>query len=218
MEIISVNVGKPKTTVYNGKELVTGINKSPVSSALFLAKTNLEGDGQADLENHGGEDKALCVYCEEHYAYWADQMDKPLEYGAFGENLTVRGLLESEVCIGDKFKLGEAVVQVTQPRQPCHKLAGKHGDTELPLHVQNTGFSGYYFRVVKEGALPVRPRIRLMEKHPAGVSVEYANQIMHHKKEDIAGMQRILAVPELSASWRSSFEKRLARLEGIADA
>jgi MOSC domain-containing protein YiiM len=214
VEIISVNIGKPNLIVYQGKELVTGIYKSPASSPLYVTATNLEGDGQADLEFHGGADKALCVYCEEHYVHWEQVMDRKLDYGAFGENLTVRGLLETEVCIGDTFQLGEAIVQVTQPRQPCHKLAKKHDITDLPLQVQLTGYSGYYFRVLQEGKLPENPSIQLIAKHPNGVTVAYGNEIQFKDKTNTEGVKRILAVQALSASWREHFEKRLQVLEG----
>jgi MOSC domain-containing protein YiiM len=214
VEIISVNIGKPNIIVYQGKELVTGIYKSPASSPLYVTATNLEGDGQADLEFHGGVDKALCVYCEEHYVHWEQVMDRKLDYGAFGENLTVRGLLETEVCIGDTYRLGEAIVQVTQPRQPCHKLAKRHDITDLPLQVQLTGYSGYYFRVLHEGILPENPSIQLIAKHPNGVTVAYGNEIKFKDTANVEGVKRILAVQELSASWRKSFEKRLQELEG----
>jgi MOSC domain-containing protein YiiM len=214
VEIISVNIGKPNIIVYQGKELVTGIYKSPASSPLYVTATNLEGDGQADLEFHGGVDKALCVYCEEHYIHWEKVMDRKLDYGAFGENLTVRGLFETEVCIGDTYQLGEAIVQVTQPRQPCHKLAKRHDITDLPLQVQLTGYSGYYFRVLQEGILPENPSIQIIAKHPNGVTVAYCNEIKFKDTTNVEGMKRILAVQELSASWRESFEKRLQELEG----
>jgi MOSC domain-containing protein YiiM len=210
VEIIALNVGKPHRLIVDGKELITGINKFPVSSPLHLSTVQLEGDGQADLKNHGGVDKALCVYCAEHYPYWEKQLDRKLAYGAFGENITVSGLLESEVGIGDMFALGEAVVQVTQPRQPCFKLAKKHGVIDLPLQVQDTGFTGYYFRVLKEGMLPVEPQLKLITKHAAGVTIEFANRIYYHDKHNEEGIKRILAVSELSANWRESFLRRLA--------
>ncbi|MNI20852.1 6-N-hydroxylaminopurine resistance protein [compost metagenome] len=177
-----------------------------------MTKTNLDGDGQADLRFHGGEDKALCVYCEEHYAYWAKILGKELEFGAFGENLTVRGLLESDVCIGDIFKLGEVIVQVTQPRQPCYKLAKKHENSEMVERVQDTGYTGYYLRVLQEGFVPAKPLIERLEKHPAAVTVAYANQIKYHDKEQVDAIERILSVQELSEAWRASFQKRLADL------
>jgi MOSC domain-containing protein YiiM len=164
------------------------------------------------LINHGGADKALCVYCEEHYPNWESKLGRKLAYGSFGENITVRGLLESDISIGDIYQLGEAVVQVTQPRQPCYKLAKKHDVTDLPMQVQDTGFTGYYFRVLEEGTLPVQPKLMLIAKHAAGVTIAYANQIKYNNKSSAEAIKRILAVAELSSSWRESFERRLAEL------
>jgi MOSC domain-containing protein YiiM len=214
VEVVSINVGKPSIIKVSNKELHTGIVKSPVSSDLHLSYTQLEGDGQADLVFHGGLDKVLCVYCLEHYPYWERTLGHPLEFGAFGENLTVSGLLEADICIGDIFSLGEAIVQVSQPRQPCYKLAQRHEFMDLAVQVQNTGFTGYYLRVIKEGLLPLHAQIQLMAKHPAAVHIEYANQIKYHDKHNVDGIKRILVVEELSASWRGAFLKRLAELEG----
>ncbi|MFC5451499.1 MOSC domain-containing protein [Paenibacillus aestuarii] len=198
--------------IHQGRELVTGIVKSPVSSPLFLSKTQLEGDGQADLVYHGGEDKALCVYASEHYPYWEKQLNKKLSFGSFGENLTVSGMLEDEVCIGDVFAIGEAVVQVSQPRQPCYKLAKRHDVVDLAVQVQDTGYTGFYFRVLQEGVIPPHPRVERIKKHELGVTLADANHVKYQDKSNISGIQRILSVEALSASWRESFENRLAEL------
>lgn len=213
MEVVSVNVGMP-ALLNDHKELLTGIVKLPVSSVLHLSFTQLEGDGQADLVFHGGADKALCVYCAEHYEYWQKTLGRTLPYGAFGENITVSGLLENEVCIGDIYTLGEAVVQVTQPRQPCYKLAKRYDVFDLPVQLQETGFTGYYFRVIEEGLIPINPQLQLKTKHPAGITVEFTNTLKYRDKQNAEGIQQILAVEELSASWRHTFIKRLTELEG----
>jgi MOSC domain-containing protein YiiM len=197
VEIVSINVGKPASIKGQNKELFTGIIKSPVSSVLYLSGTQLEGDGQADLENHGGPDKALCVYCQEHYAYWEPILGKRLDPGAFGENITASGLLESEVCIGDTFSLAE-----------------RHAVPDFVSKVQTTGFSGYYFRVLQEGELPLNPQIELISRNPMGVTILFVNNILYHDKRNLEGIQRILAVPELSEKLRLSLNKRLAELEG----
>lgn len=214
MEIVSINVGKPASIQGQNKELFTGIVKSPVSSILYLSGNQLEGDGQADLENHGGPDKALCVYCQEHFAYWEPILGKRLDPGAFGENITASGLLESEVCIGDTFSLGNAIVQVSQPRQPCYKLAERHAFPEFVSKVQTTGFSGYYFRVLQEGELPPNPQIELISRNSMGVTILFVNNILYQDKRNFEGIQHILAVPELSENLRLSLNKRLAKLEG----
>jgi MOSC domain-containing protein YiiM len=213
MRIISIHVGKPKPVLHQGKELETGIYKSPVASPIRLARLNFEGDGQADLEHHGGPDKAVCVYCEEHYPYWEKELRRSLNRGAFGENVTVQGMTEAEVCIGDIYRLGEAVVQISQPRQPCFKLGMRHDVADLPVKVQTTGFTGYYFRVLEEGTVASGSEVKLLERHPAGITVAYANRIKYHEKKNREGIERILSVKELSDSWRASLISRLASLD-----
>ncbi|GGA07103.1 MOSC domain-containing protein [Paenibacillus marchantiophytorum] len=213
MEIVSLNVGLPQVIQVQGKELITGIFKSPVSSSLFVSKVQAEGDGQADLSVHGGPDKALCAYPEEHYAFWEQELGKKLEAGTFGENLTVRGLLETEVCIGDTFAIGEVVVQITQPRQPCHKLAKRLDLGTAPLQMQETGYTGYYFRVLVEGRLDKDSAVKLISKDKEGITIAYANQIKYKEKTNAEAIGRIAELPALSASWKQSFLKRLVELQ-----
>lgn len=208
-EIVSLNIGQPKPAAFNGKEVSTGLFKTPADEPLFLSRTNFEGDGQGDLVHHGGPDKAVCVYPHEHYPYWERELQRSLEYGAFGENLTIRGLAETDVCIGDIYRLGEASVQVSQPRQPCFKLSMRYGKPEMPLLVQETGFTGFYFRVLEEGLVSPADGLTRTWRHPLGVTVDYANRIMHRDKGNFEGIRRLLAVEELSANWRRTFEKRL---------
>lgn len=213
IEIVSMNTGKPQLLKYQKKEISSGIFKQPVNEPLFLSRLNLDGDEQADLKHHGGKDKAVCVYPYEHYSFWENELHTRLEFGAFGENLTTRGLLESEVCIGDVFELGEAVVQVSQPRQPCYKLAARYGFTEMPLKVEETGFTGFYFRVLKEGTVSQSGGMKRISRHPQAVTLAFANRIMHREKDNLDGMKSILEVEELSESWRNTFLKRLGGQE-----
>lgn len=209
--IVSLNVGTPSPLAYPDREVLTGIMKRPVSGRVFLSKLNFEGDAQADLIHHGGEEKAVCVYPYEHYAYWERELNRPLKYGAFGENLTTEGLLEQKVCIGDVYQIGEAIVQVSQPRQPCFKLSLKYGLPELPVKFQDTGYTGYYFRVLQEGYVGKGDALILLRRHPCGVTISFANQIMHHDKHNLEGINRILAVESLSGSWRATFQKTVLR-------
>jgi MOSC domain-containing protein YiiM len=209
-QVVSIQVGKPKALLYNEKEFVTAIHKLPVQPPVYLSVEQLAGDEQADLEHHGGPDKAVCVYCQEHYAYWERELERSLPWGAFGENLTVSGMLETEVNIGDIYQIGEALVQVSQPRQPCHKLAKWHAVTDLPLLVQQSGFTGFYVRVLKEGWIGGDLKINLVEPHSLSVSVAYANQIMYADKQNMDGLNQVLAVAALSESWRVSLAKRLS--------
>lgn len=209
-QIVSINAGKPKRIVYQGKEVETGIYKEPVHRPLYLSKTQLEGDGQADLKVHGGPDKALCVYSADYYDYWEKELGQPLSFGAFGENITVSGLKEAEVCIGDIYQLGEALVQVSQPRRPCFKLSVRYSDVKLPVKLQDTGYTGFYFRVLKEGMIPVNPAFKLVTRHTQGLTVEFVNTCKYHEKDNISGIRMIVSNEALAESWRGSFEKKLA--------
>lgn len=207
-KLISLNLGQPEAVTYFGREVWTGGRKSPVAEA-FLRRAGFEGDGQADLKNHGGPDKAACVYAFDHYPFWEARLGRPLLPGAFSENLTTSGLLESEVCIGDVFRLGDARVQVSQPRQPCSKLAGRFNRRELPEEIHATGFSGFYVRVLEEGRVRAGDSIERLERDPAGVTVQFINELLYRKRTDAASFERALAVAALSEAGRASLLKRL---------
>lgn len=206
------------------KEWTTGFYKEPVAGAVWLGATNLAGDGQADLVNHGGRDKAVNVYPAEHYWHWETELGIPnLPGGAFGENFTtVRGL-EAEVCIGDVYELGAAVVQISQPRQPCWKLARRWGIKDLALRVQQTGRTGWYFRVLREGEVEAgHPFVLADRPHPEW-TVSAANDVMHHRKADVEAARALASCAALSESWRASLLRRAscgkaestaARIEG----
>lgn len=211
--IVSLQIGKPQVINFDGQEINTGIYKAPVNQPIFLSSLHFAGDGQADLVHHGGVDKAVCVYCFEHYPYWEGELGKSLEPGAFGENITVTGLLEQDVYLGDIFQLGEALVQISQPRRPCYKLAKRHARADLPVLVQETGYTGYYFRVLKEGMVSPRDTIKLKERPVKSISVADANQIMYRDRNNREAIEQILAVESLSASWQRTFQKRLAGIE-----
>ncbi|MCR8643217.1 MOSC domain-containing protein [Paenibacillus sp. N1-5-1-14] len=208
-KLVSLNIGMPITVPHNRTEVTTGIFKKPVSEGLMLTKLGFIGDGQADTKHHGGPDKAVCAFCYEHFPYWTEQLGREMEFGAFGENITLEGMLEGDVCIGDTFKLGEAVVQITQPRQPCFKLSVRYEAPKLPVQMQDTGYTGFYFRVLEEGIVTPDAKLELMSRHELGVTVDYANRIMHHEKTNVEGMQTLLAVDALSESWRATFNKRI---------
>ncbi|MNH96211.1 6-N-hydroxylaminopurine resistance protein [compost metagenome] len=213
IEILSLNVGMPKQVQFQQKDVSTGIFKTATDEALHLSFLNLEGDGQGDLVHHGGREKAVCVYPYEHYPFWENELKRPLEYGALGENLTIKGLLETDVCIGDVFELGKAIVQVSQPRQPCYKLTIRHGVPDMLLKVQQTGYTGFYFRVLEEGVVTKDDGLSLLHRHPKEITVSFANRIMHREKDNIEGIKQILEVEELSSNWRNTFLKRLAGTE-----
>ncbi|WP_028545963.1 MOSC domain-containing protein [Paenibacillus taiwanensis] len=208
--IISLNVALPTDSLtYNGKPVRSGIVKQPVQLPIQLQQLGFEGDGVADTKHHGGPDKAICVYPSEHYDFWQREWGHELPHAAFGENLTTSGLIETNVHIGDMFRIGEAVVQVTQPRQPCFKLAARYDKKEIPVWMQDTGFTGYYLRVIEEGVVRPEDKLTLIQADEAAVSIQYANEVMHHHKHGEEGVARMLANPSLSASWRATLTKRL---------
>jgi MOSC domain-containing protein YiiM len=208
MHIVSINLGQPQSLEYGRKKTYTAGLKTPVTQAL-LRFHNFEGDRQADLRHHGGPDKAVCVYSFDHYPHWEAWFGRRMPPGAFSENLTIAGVRETEVCIGDTFRAGEAVVQLSQPRQPCTKLAGKNGRRDLPGAIHENGFSGFYLRVIREGLVRVGDTFELIERHPAGVTVSFANAVMYKIQTDSGSLQRLLAVTALSEAWRETLSQRL---------
>lgn len=211
--IVSLNVGKPITVDYLGKPLSTGIYKQPVHGPLYLSSVQFEGDGQADLVYHGGPDKAVCVYPCEHYAYWEEALAKKMEYASFGENLTVRGLLEDKVYIGDVYQIGEAVVQVSQPRYPCFKLSQKHGVKDMPARVLETGYSGFYLRVLQEGYISADSQLVQIESHPAQISVLDVLKLLTNGRQDADALRRMIGLEVLAESVRTKFQGWLDKLE-----
>lgn len=210
--LLSLNIGTVRSGTYKGKEAKSGIDKQKVDHALTLTEVGFHGDEQADLINHGGVDKAICVYNHDHYAHWEAVLDRSLAYGAFGENFTVERMNETQVHIGDVYRVGSAVVQVSQPRQPCWKLAMKWGLDDLPLLFTNSGAIGFYLRVLEKGEVKTGDELRLLRLHPDRITVEEANRVMHKDREDMEGMRRLFALDALSASWAKTFAKRLERL------
>lgn len=210
MNIISLNVGKPVTVDYRGKPLDTGIYKRPVLTPLHLSVNGLDGDGQADLVNHGGPDKAVCLYPMEHYAYWEQLLGKKLEFAAFGENITTSGLIETEVCIGDVYEIGTALLQISQPRYPCFKLSQKHGPANLPAKVLETGFSGFYFRVLREGEINAGDAIVKKQNGQGAFSVSRVLHMMEVGRKDTTGLADLAELDTLAEGIRSRFRDWLS--------
>jgi MOSC domain-containing protein YiiM len=213
VKVVSLNVGLPRAQHY-GRELVwTAGAKRPVPGAV-LRWHGFEGDGQADRRNHGGVDKAICVYPCDHYAHWEKLFGRPLEPASFSENLTVSGAVEDEVCIGDVFGVGEAVVQVTQPRTPCSKLAGKNRQRLLIRWVAEVGYTGFYMRVLSEGLVKNGDAFEPVERHPDRIPVAAVNDIAFGRSEDERLIERLAHLPEFGADGRAIFAERLERLRG----
>lgn len=207
MRIQSLNIGLPAKETFFGKEVVTGICKRPVTGPLRLGKTGFDSDGVADLKHHGGEDKAACAYSIDHYPYWEELLGIALPNAPFGENLSLSGLDESAICIGDIFQAGTSVLQVSQPRQPCATLAARYGRSDMVKLVVDSGRTGCYFRVLEEGVVETGDVLVPRERDRHGITVAFANGIYHHDRRNREGIEKVLAVEALSASWRESFLK-----------
>lgn len=213
--VVSLQVGQPRTVGSSegtnplDQVWTTGFFKEPRSELVWLGRTNLEGDGQADLENHGGPEKAVNVYPAEHYPYWAHAIGLAnLQPGGFGENFTIEGLLESDVCIGDIFEIGESLVQLSQPRQPCWKLARRWRIKDLAVRVQETGRTGWYFRVLREGYVQAGTKLVLVERRHPNWTVSAANEVMHHRMDDRQAAQTLADCTDLSSRWREKLKRR----------
>ena len=205
MIVVSLNIGLPMKESFSGKEIITGICKQPATGPLQLGKLGFENDGVGDLKHHGGPDKAVCVYSRDHYAYWEKLLGTEMPEAAFGENLSVSGLHEDNICIGDIYEAGSALLQVSQPRQPCRTLASRYGRDDMIKLVRDSGLTGFYFRVLKAGSVMKGDFLKLNKRNDNLVTVAFANSIYHHRKTDCEGIDRVLNVDALSTSWRTSF-------------
>ncbi|OCA85332.1 MOSC domain-containing protein [Pseudobacillus wudalianchiensis] len=212
IELKNFSIGLPKTMKYgNDQEMETGICKQAIEEA-FLTKEGFRGDGVADLRYHGGTDRAVCVYPYEHYLLWEKEFARPLSPSTFGENITVTNMLEKDVCIGDTFRLGEAVIQVTQGRIPCSTITKRTNNPALLKRIVQTGFTGYLCRVLEEGIVRKDSNVTLLESHSKQVSILEANEIYFRNPKDSEGMKRILAVEELADEWKEMLTERLSKL------
>ena len=211
MKLISVCVGLPREVNWKGKPVSTGIFKQPVASRVMMRSLNLDGDRQGDLTVHGGAEKAVYAYPIEHYAYWQQELpDQELPWGAFGENLTIEGLLETTVNIGDRFRIGTAEVMVTQPRFPCFKLNLKFGRDDMVKRFLNSRLSGIYFSVAQEGEIGAGDAIELISRDENNVTVADIVQIyMREADEDL--VRRAVQVPALAVGLRDYFQQQIDR-------
>ena len=211
MQLLSVNVALPQEVAWQGKTVRTSIFKQAVAGPVTVLAAHLAGDGQADLRVHGGPDKAVYAYPQEHWAYWALLLPAAqLVPGAFGENLTTLGLLESEVRVGDCYQLGTAVLRAIQPRRPCAKLGIRLNRPQIVREFEQAGRSGIYFQVRQPGVLQAGDAITLVERSPHAATIQDMVSCLGPGPHDPATVRGLLATPYLSASWR----KRLTALLG----
>lgn len=211
MKIISLNVGRPRLVMWEGRAVSTGIFKTPVAGRVMLRTLNLDGDRQADLSVHGGPSKAAYVYPSEHYGYWRDELPgTELPWGVFGENFTTEGLDESTVNIGDRFRLGAAEVLVTEPRMPCYKLGIRFGRTDMLRRFLASGRTGFYLSVVREGEAGAGDEIELLGRDENRVTVADITRLYARDGGDFETMRRALAVEALPDKWRRRFRQQLS--------
>ena len=210
MKIISTTVGRPRLVMRNGEPVSTGIFKEPVAGRLMMRTLNLDGDRQADLSVHGGPEKAVYVYPSEHYAFWKQELpEMELPWGMFGENFTTEGLFETEVHIGDKFRIGSAEVMVTQPRMPCYKLGIRFNRTDIIKRFLKSERSGFYLSVLKEGEVGTGDEFEPIEKNESGVRVVDVTRLYSSDKGNVELMRRAIATEALPESWREHFQQQL---------
>ncbi len=211
MKLISVCVGLPQDVIWKGKPVTTGIFKQPVTERLMMRSLNLDGDRQADLTVHGGVEKAIYAYPVEHYPYWRQELpEEALPWGSFGENLTIEGLSETTVNIGDRFRIGTAELMVTQPRFPCFKLNLKFGRDDMSKRFLNSRLSGIYFSVVREGEVGAGDAIEQVSRDDHNVTVADIVQIyVGEATKDL--VRRAVQVPALAVSLRDSFQQQIDR-------
>jgi MOSC domain-containing protein YiiM len=213
MKIMSLNIGLPRTYVYGTREVRTSGYREAVPSA-WLSVAGFVGDEASDNVNHGGPDKAINVYPFEHYAHWQEVFGHPLPVAAFSENLTLTHCAEGDVCIGDVYRIGHAsdapLVEVSQPRMPCYKLALKHDRPHLVEWVVRAGYTGFYLRVLREGQVEREMSLTLTHREHDPVSIADINRVYYERPVDRALAERILAAPAFSASGRAIVENRLA--------
>ncbi|QHE51027.1 MOSC domain-containing protein [Pontibacillus sp. HMF3514] len=212
-ELKSVNVGKPQFVKRNGEELYTSFIKTPTTGRIAVTKFGLEGDEQADKKHHGGEQKAVCVYPFEHFAYWEEQTGMKMSASAFGENLTIDGVAEDKVYIGDIFKWGDAQLQITHPRTPCQHISFVHTVKTFTKQVTQTGLTGFYAKVIQEGSASLHDSFVRTEQDPNLVSVAEINRLKYKDRNDQEGLERAIQVEALEPELKASFTERLNKLK-----
>jgi MOSC domain-containing protein YiiM len=210
VKLISVNVGLPREITVGGKTVRTSIWKNPVQGRVHVSKLNLDGDQQSDLSVHGGVDKAVYVYPDEHYSYWRTQLpDVELPWGAFGENFTSEGIREEQTRIGDRIRIGSAEFMVTQPRMPCFKLGIRFNRRDMVKRFLASKRTGFYLAVIREGEVENGDAIEFIEKQETGVTITDIVNLYSIDSQKQELLRRATELPALPQSWKDYFRKRL---------
>lgn len=209
-KIIKLNIGRPNLFLWKGTTLNSAIGKKQVNEAM-LTKSGFIGDSVANRTYHGGPDRAVCLYPFEHYEIWEREFNRSLKYPAFGENISVKDMLEQDVFIGDTFSLGEAVVQISQGRIPCATISSHNQVDKLLARVIETGYTGYFFRVLEEGLVREDSCLTLIDRRQEKFTVLKGNHLMFHNRENREAIEEIVQVKELADVWRDKFLKVLKK-------
>src|SRR4051794_2787116 len=208
--LLSVNVGLPRDIEWKGRTVHTGIWKDPVHGRCHVGRLNLDGDGQGDLAGHGGEQRAAFVYQIESYRYWQEQLKRAdFVHGQFGENLTIEGLPDDTVCIGDRYQIGSAVFEVTQPRVTCYRVGIRMNEPRMAALLTSSGRPGFYFRVLQEGEVGAGNEIMKVGEVRERMTITEINALLYSPNHAPARLERALGIEALSAGWRTSFEALL---------
>jgi MOSC domain-containing protein YiiM len=212
MKVLSVNVGLPREVTWQGKRVTTGIFKEPIQGRVMMRTLNLDGDQQADLTVHGGVRKAVYAYSSEHYNYWRTELPgMDLSWGTFGENFTTEGLLEDAVYIGDRFRIGETEVMVTEPRMPCYKLGIKFGRADIIKRFLASRRTGFYFAVMRAGMVGAGDDVELIGREQQEISIADITRLYAFDKDDLKSLRRAIQVEALPESWKGYFQHQLEK-------
>ena len=213
--VVSIHIGRPQEFSVEGnpdRNWTSGILKAPVDGPVYAGTTNIDGDQQADLEHHGGIDKAVLAYSRSHYESWNQEFpEQNFVGGSFGENLSVAGLTERDICIGDTFQFGDCILQVSQPRQPCWKLSRRWDIPKLAVRVQQTRRTGWYLRVLTQGTIHAPSPLELIERPYTEFTVEWANKVMFAKPRNSNDDLKLAECPLLSESWQQTLLARATK-------
>jgi ferredoxin-NADP reductase/MOSC domain-containing protein YiiM len=211
--LLSVNVGMPQDLTWHGRTVHTSVWKRSVRGPRQVRRLNIDGDGQGDLAGHGGEHRAVFVYQIESYRYWQEQLGRDdFEYGQFGENFTIQGLADDRACIGDRYRIGEAVFEVTQPRVTCYRVGIRMDDARMPAMLVSHRRPGFYFRVIQEGAVQAGDDIVQIAAGPEAMTVAEIDALLYLPGHPRQGVLRAMRIPALPAGWRASFEAIASQL------
>jgi MOSC domain-containing protein YiiM len=212
MKLLSVNVGLPREVSWQRKLVTTGIFKEPVQGRVMMGRLNLDGDRQADLTVHGGVSKAVYLYPSEHYNYWRSELPgTDLPWGMFGENFTTEGLLEDGVYIGDRFRIGETEVMITEPRMPCYKLGIKFGRADIIKRFLASRHTGFYFAVMQEGMVGAGDDVELIGREQHDITVADITRLYAFDKDDFEALRQATRIKALPESWKGYFRHQLEK-------